>query len=124
MRDTAGNTINFSGKWTVINYWASWCAPCQKEIPELNRFHQQHQKGDVQLVGVNFDNPADPAQLSAIIKKAGVLFPTLQSDPASQLGINEIPGVPYTVIISPDGKVQARLSGPQTLASLDRAIAW
>ena len=47
------NPADFHGRWLVINYWAEWCTPCIKEIPELNQLAQQYP--ELAVVGVNFD---------------------------------------------------------------------
>jgi len=122
--DAAGSDFKFAdyrGKWIVVNYWASWCKPCIKEIPELNAFYQAHRDFDAIVVGVNFDH-VPPQQLSMIIQEMGVTFPTLREDPSKMLGIKSLPGIPATYIISPIGKIKTHLFGIQTRESLEREI--
>ncbi len=109
------NTADFHGRWLVINYWAQWCKPCIKEIPELNALDRSYPQ--VAVLGVNFDG-ARGADLQAQVDQLGVAFPTLLEDPAVQLGLDKPAVLPTTLILDPDGNLVANLVGPQTLASL------
>ncbi len=111
---------NLDGKWLVLNYWATWCKPCYKEIPALNAFAKKyHEK--VTVVGVSYDR-VEPDQLPALIKKMNIQFVTLKYDPALDLGIDHVPGLPATYIFNPQGKKVKTLLGEQTLNSLEKAI--
>ena len=52
---STGEYAQFHGQWLVINYWAEWCGPCRKEVPELNRLAEELQAQPVRVLGVNFD---------------------------------------------------------------------
>ncbi len=121
--DLKGNALklaDFHGKWVLINYWASWCKPCFKEIPELNRFYREHRK-NVVLLGFSYDQEQGDS-LAKLAKKMGIEFPTLTQDPASAIGITSLPGLPATYIINPKGKLSEALFGMQTKKSLEEAI--
>lgn len=105
----------YEGRWVVINYWAKWCKPCIKEIPELNALDQKYQQ--IAVLGVNYDgNTGD--ELQALTADLGIAFPTLLEEPSSALGIALPQVLPTTLILNPDGKLTATLVGPQTLESL------
>ena len=106
------------GQWVVINYWARWCKPCVKEIPELNRLDQKHET--VTVLGVNYDG-ATGDDLASQLAEFGVEFASLAADPAAQLGIPRPVVLPTTVILDPTGSVVQTLVGPQTLESLEAA---
>lgn len=112
-------TFNPKGRWLVVNYWAVWCKPCITEIPELNHLAAQHPQ--LQMLGVNFDQ-VDRALLAQQIDKLNIQFPVLVSSP-TQLNLVKPQVLPTTYIIDPEGRQVARLLGPQTLASLQRALA-
>lgn len=115
-----GYYSDFSGKWLVINYWAEWCKPCIKEIPELNAFAASNK--DVNLVGVNFDIlPLEKEQV--IIKQLDIRFPVARAFLHEHYGYAMPVSLPVTVIISPEGKVHKVLSGPQTAATLTQAVS-
>ena len=108
----------YKGRWVVINYWAKWCKPCIKEIPELNALADRY--AQVSVLGVNYDG-ATGADLEEQVKALGVGFPTLEQDPAAQLGIPRPVVLPTTLVVNPEGKLSSTLVGPQTLESLEQA---
>jgi len=123
LKDIQGRKINpvgWQGKWLIINYWASWCDSCAKEIPQLNLFYQRNKKQLI-LLGVNYDN-LSIQNLANVINAMHISFPVLQSDPGSALGLPKIEVLPTTFIINPQGKIIKELLGPQTANSLERII--
>jgi thiol-disulfide isomerase/thioredoxin len=105
------------GQWVVINYWAQWCKPCIKEIPELNTLDQRYP--EVTVLGVNYDG-ATGEELQGQVEQLGIAFAILENDPAVQLGIARPVVLPTTLILDPTGELQATLLGPQTLESLSQ----
>ena len=108
------------GRFVVINYWAQWCKPCIEEIPELNELDEKN--NNISVLGVNFDGATGP-ELAQQEKRLGVDFPTLTTDPSAELGIARPVVLPTSIIVGPEGEVLNKLVGPQTLASLQQAIA-
>jgi len=124
VEDINGNVIqlaDYRGKWIIINYWASWCEPCAKEIPQLNAFYQHHQKKDAIVLGVSYDG-LPSADLQALVKKMGINYPILTVDPKYKIGIEHVPGLPATYLISPKGHLVKSLFGEQSQASLEKAM--
>lgn len=108
------DSLDSTGSWTFVNYWAKWCKPCIKEIPELNLLHKQD---GVRVLGVNYDG-ARGEELQSQLDSLNVQFPTLDADPAARYSIDR-PGVlPTTLVINPEGDLTAVLVGPQTAESL------
>lgn len=122
LRDLDGKNIPFEslkGKWIVINYWANWCSSCLEEISEFNQFYKNN-KSRVALFAVNFDD-LSRARQSALIRKYNINYPSLKNNPAGQLNLGDIRGVPATFVFNPQGKLSATLYGPQTSKSLNKA---
>ena len=122
--DLSGNKVSMSslkGNWVFINYWASWCHPCIEEIPELNQFYHRFKNDRVKVFGVNYDGLSISEQ-KHLIKELGIDYPGLNGDPAKSLSLGDIRGVPVTFILNPQGKLYKTLYGPQTMASLRRAV--
>jgi len=103
------------GKWLVINYWAIWCAPCRKEIPELNQLAQQL-AGQVE-VAVNFDGKQGEA-LAKEADELGITFTVLAQDPAKRFNLPRSTALPVTYLIDPGGKLRQTLLGEQTAAGI------
>ncbi len=108
------------GKWLVVNYWAEWCSPCLTEMPELDKFYQEHKK-DVLVLGVNYEKwPANA--LDSFAEKFNISFPLLSEFPREKYRFGETNTLPVTFIISPHGKLVATLNGPQTAKDLLKAM--
>ena len=110
---------DFGNEWLVINYWASWCKPCIKEIPELNKLHQSRE--DITVVGVNYDGISGQ-ELSKESSKLGIKFPNLLADPSPTLKTSRPIVLPTTMIVDKELKLRNRLIGPQTLESISLSI--
>ncbi len=110
------------GRYTVINFFASWCVPCQQEGPELVKFQYEHQRtGDASMLSVVFDDSLSSAR--SYQATLGATWPTL-SDPGSTLAVAfGVRAPPSTFVVAPDGRVAAYLVAPVTAADLDHVIA-
>ncbi|WP_287818349.1 TlpA disulfide reductase family protein [Idiomarina sp.] len=108
------------GKTVVVNYFAEWCAPCLRELPELNEFNS-HKPENVELVGVSFD-PMSNNELAELKKRHGIEFQLALMDPAPAFPFQRPQMLPATYVIKPDGTVKGPLMGEQDLESLESAI--
>ena len=113
--DTNLNKLN--GNWIVINYWADWCAPCIKEIPELNEFAKEN--NDLLVFTFNFDQ-LDEDDLKPVAKKFNIEVPSIVTHPRDIWGIQTPPAVPATFFINPDGDLALSLFRPQTKDDLNK----
>ena len=112
--DTNLNKLN--GNWIVINYWADWCAPCIKEIPELNEFAKEN--NDLLVFTFNFDQ-LDEDDLKPVAKKFNIEVPSIVTHPRDIWGIQSPPAVPATFFIYPDGDLALSLFRPQSKDDLN-----
>jgi len=113
---------DYRGKWIIVNYWATWCPPCQEEIPDLVSFHESHKDEDAVVLGINLEDVGDE-QLAAFVDSFMISYPILRSEPLASTPLGSIPGLPTTYIIAPDGSPVARQVGPVTKKQLDDYIA-
>ena len=103
---------DYRGKWVYINYWASWCQPCVREIPLLNDIAKEY-AGNVVVLAMNYDKPEKEA-LVDLVKQANIHYASLLEDPQPRLGIDEVEGLPTTVVINPEGWVVKKFVGEQS----------
>lgn len=97
------------GKVLVINYWASWCSPCVREMPALSRMQEHYSGWGVQFVGIGLD---DVERMRAFVKTTPISYPLLVSDFAGQSSVLEIKALPLTLVIGRDGQVEMTRLGP------------
>jgi thiol-disulfide isomerase/thioredoxin len=131
MRDTAGQVqrlAELKGKWVVVNFWATWCAPCVKEIPDIAEFAKT--QGDkVRVIGVALDwvegdkaTEGDERKIKAFAKKVGLNYPLVLGNNATEKFFGKVKGLPKTIVYGPDGKVAFEKTGPVTKELLARIV--
>jgi len=94
-------------KVVLVNYWATWCAPCRKEMPKLDAFYKRYHDRGLEIIGISidFDRDLDKARRVA----QGVSYPMAFAKSISDDGFGIPKGVPITWIIDGDGKVRDRM---------------
>ena len=118
---SSGKLDDFLGRWLIVNYWADWCPPCIKEMPELENFYNDNEDRAVVLT-YNFDR-LEGEELRSQIIRFGVNVPSILTDPGILFGWEAPPSLPATYIINPEGILIHTLIGPQTQESLEALIS-
>ncbi|MBV8645693.1 MAG: TlpA family protein disulfide reductase [Candidatus Eremiobacteraeota bacterium] len=108
------------GHVVLLNLWATWCPPCQQEMPALERFAREHAR-DVVVLGV--DQGESSSTASAFAREHGVTFPILVDEQQQYGRTYAAVGLPTTVIVGRDGRVVRGIDGPLTLAQMRDAVA-
>lgn len=123
--DGDGSTVNlsdFRGKPVVLNFWASWCGPCRKELPDFDAASQEL-AGEVQFLMVNMTGGRETKeQAEALIRQEGYSFPVyydLDQDAAITYGVNSLP---ITLFLDAEGRGIAQARGTINRETLQRGI--
>ena len=102
-----GETFDLSqmrGKVVLINYWATWCAPCRREMPVLNSFYRRYHEQGLELIGISADRSEDFGKMRKI---SGTLaYPTSTLERISRDGFGPPEGFPLTYVIDREGVVR------------------
>jgi peroxiredoxin len=125
--DAAGQPFALSslhGRTIVLNFWATWCAPCVDEMPELSALQQEIAPKSASVIGIGIDSPSKIRQFA---EKSRFAYPLLVGGAAGQelgrLFGNETGALPFTAVIDPAGRVRYRKLGRVSMRRLREAVA-
>lgn len=114
----------YRGKVVVLNFWASWCAPCRAESPTLEALYEKHKKSGMRFLGVNIKDDRTAAQ--AFVRKQKIAYPSLYDQSGEvALGFRDtVPpkAIPSTIVVDAKGRVSGRIIGEATYDGLDKLI--
>ncbi|TJY59354.1 TlpA family protein disulfide reductase [Sinimarinibacterium sp. CAU 1509] len=123
LHDLQGATHRLSelrGKWVLINFWASWCAPCMDELPLLVEAQKRYGMHGLQILGPALD---DADSVAPVVTRFGINYPVSAdftgADAAMQAFGNEKSALPYSVLIDPQGRVDRLMLGALKPGDLD-----
>lgn len=107
LRNLQGETVRSSeleGKVVVLGFWATWCPPCQKEVPTFIELQEQFGDKGIAVVGVSLDQ-GGPAQVASFVEKAGINYAVVMGDSEMIEAFGGIPSIPTTFIIDREGRI-------------------
>ncbi len=111
---------DYKGKAVLINFWATWCAPCKLEMPWFVDLHKQYAPQGFEILGVSEDEPKDRPQIGKFAEKIGVNYPILVGDDASSKAYGGVEFLPTSYYVGRNGKIVEETAG---LASRDEIEA-
>ena len=111
----------YKGKWLVVNYWATWCGTCMKELPELISFYENNKDKNISVVGINYEN-IDKNRFKEFLADKIIPYQVLSSEPIKKTPLGPVPALPTTYIIDPQGEVVAGSIGIVTRQDLENYI--
>lgn len=107
---------DLKGKGVMLNFWATYCPPCEEEMPYMQNVYQEYREKGIEIVSVNLDSTEPVVQ--NFIKEYGLDFPVLRDSDGSVRELYTVGPIPSTVFIDADGKIVRRVEGALTLENL------
>lgn len=111
---------DYRGQWVVVNYWATWCKPCVKEMPELSELHSERE--EITVLGLAFEDMED-SDFEEFLEKTSVSYPILKVDvyePPEPFGAPRV--LPTTIILNLEGRAVKAFLGPVTREDIESYI--
>ncbi|MFN2476416.1 MAG: TlpA family protein disulfide reductase [Chthoniobacterales bacterium] len=124
LKDLDGKSVklsDFKGKVVILNFWATWCPPCRKEIPTFVSLQKQYADNGLVIVGVSLDEKG-PGVVKPFVAKMGINYPVVMGDPKTAAEYGGIGVVPTTFIIDRNGKLAAQHEGDAERATFESEI--
>jgi thiol-disulfide isomerase/thioredoxin len=124
IQDLEGEPVQLSdyrGKVVLVNFWATWCAPCRDEMPILQDYYLDHRDDGFVLVAVNVSNR--PEEVVAYIEEAGYIFPIWLDPPGNILIDLRVNGLPASLLVDAQGHLRKKWIGPLSPQLLDSEVS-
>ncbi len=109
LEDLDGHEVrlsDFAGKVVLLDFWATWCTPCQAELPYLEKIYEKHKAQGFVLLGISMDGPETIATVPTIVRQYDLSFPVLLDKETEVVGIyNPMRTAPFQVLIDRHGRI-------------------
>ncbi len=128
LKDAGGQKVSlrdYRGKIVVLNFWATWCGPCNDEMPMIVEIEREYRNRGVAFVAASLDDSKTKSRIPAFLSKYQVEFPVwygATGDDLARLGLGE--AVPATVFIDQEGHITARVLGQMRKDELKERLDW
>ncbi|PFB98688.1 thiol:disulfide interchange protein [Bacillus cereus] len=116
---------DLKGKKVILNFWATWCGPCQQEMPDMEAFYKEH-KENVEILAINYtpsEKGGGEEKVSNFAKEKGITFPILLDKNIDVTTAYKIITIPTSYFIDTKGVIQDKFIGPMTQKEMEKRIA-
>ncbi|HDR7490866.1 TPA: redoxin domain-containing protein [Bacillus cereus] len=116
---------DLKGKKVILNFWATWCGPCQQEMPDMEAFYKEH-KENVEILAVNYtpsEKGGGEEKVSNFIKEKGITFPVLLDKNIDVTTAYKVITIPTSYFIDTKGVIQDKFIGPMTQKEMEKRVA-
>lgn len=124
--DSSGRRVTFEqfrGSITVVNFWATWCGPCKKELPDLVELSKELAPQGITFLGISTDaGPGASDKVNAFIESYGIPYTIVLSNDDLEEAFGNITGLPTTLLVGKNGEIRKTIVGSRTKAQFMEAI--
>jgi len=123
LHDLSGKSLDLAqlrGKVVLLNFWATWCAPCQLEMPAFNLWHEQYGARGLVVAGISMDDDSDSVR--KVVTKLRITYPIAMGTAALGRRYGGVLGLPETFLIDRDGVIRAQFQGEADLNKIEAAL--
>jgi thiol-disulfide isomerase/thioredoxin len=113
LKDIEGRALrlsDFKGKVVLLNFWATWCAPCRSEIPDLVKWQREYKSQSLQVIGVTYP-PEELAEVRKFIKSVEINYPVALGEEQTKAKFDKGENLPVTVVIDKKGMIREVIQG-------------
>ncbi len=117
--DLTGQPVHlagYRGRPVLLNFWASWCAPCLEEMPQFVLWQRDYRAQGLQIIGVSMDDASEPVK--RLLARHPLNYPVLMGDASLGEAFGGVLGLPLTYLIDPAGRIVGRYQGGGDLARI------
>ncbi len=104
------DTTNLRGQVVLVNFWATWCGPCRRELPELERLYREYSGRGFTVIGISVDRASSSA-IAGFVKGMGISFPVVKGDSSVARSYGGVSAIPASFLIGPDGEIVRKVRG-------------
>ncbi len=112
---------DFRGDVVLVNFWATWCAPCRAEIPDFEEAYQAHKDEGFVILGLNEQEA--PQAVEPFIEEIGMTYPVLLDEQGQVMGEYRTLGLPTSLLMDRNGVIQVRHTGILSAAQLEKHLS-
>jgi peroxiredoxin len=122
-KDLRGQLVSeaqLRGKVVLLNFWATWCGPCQLEMPQFSRWQRQYGSQGLAVVGISMDDDEGPVR--KLVQKLKIDYPVAMGDAALGKRYGDVLGLPETFLIDRNGVIRAQFQGEADLKKVEASL--
>lgn len=116
---------DLKGKKVILNFWATWCGPCQQEMPDMEAFYKKHKDG-VEILAVNYtvsEGANGEEKVKRFAEEKGITFPVLLDKDITVTTTYKVITIPTSYFVDTKGVIQDKFIGPMTQKEMEKRIA-
>lgn len=126
--DNGGKKISFSdfskNNVVLINFWATWCGPCKRELPDLIALSNEYENKNIKIIGISVDRDADVLKLvHDFVAQSNLTYPVIIDNGELENAFGGIRGIPTSFFVNRKGEIVRKMIGMQTKETFQQALA-